>query len=439
MKMIKLLASKRILLNIISVSILTIITLAAIVVVLKNPLTVLNAQTNPTSYWNVERDGSNFLNFSFTNNGAAGVVGLRLLPTGVINSAGALNVGSLNNTPSQKLVVNTTSTNDGINLQGANSTWAALLANLGGGSYNGLAASGDRGIIFGGASAGNPGGGFVIAPWSTTPSGLKIIANGNVGIGNNNPGQRLQVGNGVGLGGANDGVIRSSTSNVDGSANRSWDFGAGNATFGNWGFNISDVGNGPPAFNIAYGTKNVGIGTTSPTQKLDVAGTVKATRLEAPGAVIDIGLSFCNGACASYHEAARNAWYNVSAVGYTWNLYQNTATEVFSHNGAGTITVLKAGLYEVKLRSMAMPLNDIHNVVVVITCINGSPSSWGNAGNDYYKHQYHKAGWWAQETTNMTVNLDANTTIQYCYLFNDTGLSYWAHDGYTSMQVTRIN
>lgn len=206
-------------------------------------------------------------------------------------------------------------------------------------------------------------------------------------------------------------------------------------------YGLSPTGLGTASMSIAISNVgNVGIGTTAPTQKLDVNGSVKATRLEAPGAVIDIGLNYCSGPCASYHPQAYNAWFNVSAVGYTWATHQNTATEVFSHNGAGTITVLKTGLYKVRMHSMAIPNSDIHNVVVVITCINGGASSWGNSGNTWYKHGYHKAGWWAQETTEMTVNLNANTTIQYCYLYNDpAGLAYWAHDGYTAMQVTRIN
>lgn len=82
----KILPAKRLILNLISVSLLTSITLGAIVLVLKNPLNVLNAQTNPTSYWNVERDGGNNLNFSFTNNGAGGTVGLQLLPSGLVTS-----------------------------------------------------------------------------------------------------------------------------------------------------------------------------------------------------------------------------------------------------------------------------------------------------------------------------------------------------------------
>lgn len=456
----KLLPAKRVLLNVISLSLLSSLVLGALLFVLKNPIDMTNAQTPPTSFWNVERDGSNNLNFSFTNNSAAGVVGLRLLPTGVINSTGALNVGSINNTPSQKLMINTTTTNDGLNLQGGNSTWASLLANLGGGSYNGIASAGDRGIIFGGASAGNPGGGFVITPWSNTLGGLKIAGNGNVGIGTTAPSTKLDV----------DGNITQSVTH--GNNMKLWlpaarnAGGTGEVGLYSW---ISEPGatwtggaiarnmvNTTASFprintalsgqmmrfteagNIEFVVETSGGVRTTPLTVTN--GTVKASRLEAPGAVIDIGLSTCNGGCASYHGQALNAWFNVSAVGYGWATAQNTATDVFSHNGAGTITVLKSGLYEVKLRSMAMPVNDIHNVVVVITCINGAASSWGNTGNTWYKHQYHKAGWWAQETTEMTVNLDANTTIQYCYLFNDpAGLSYWAHDGYTSMQVTRIN
>lgn len=144
MRITQLVPAKKLLLNIISVSLLTSISLGAIVLILKNPISSLQAQTNPTSYWNVERDGSNNLNFSFTNNSAAGAVGLQLLPSGVINSAGvinaagAVNVGGIISTNSQMVAK-----------QGFNTGFAGANSNM----------TGDRHYQFGYQEAG---------PWSGT-------------------------------------------------------------------------------------------------------------------------------------------------------------------------------------------------------------------------------------------------------------------------------
>lgn len=86
MKMKQVLPSKKVLLNVISISLLSCVVLGAITFVLKNPIDVLNAQTNPTSYWNVERDPGNNLNFSFTTNSAPGPIGLQLLSNGLIQA-----------------------------------------------------------------------------------------------------------------------------------------------------------------------------------------------------------------------------------------------------------------------------------------------------------------------------------------------------------------
>lgn len=77
---------------------------------------------------------------------------------------------------------------------------------------------------------------------------------------------------------------------------------------------------------------NVGIGVTSPTAKLEVNGTVKATRLDsASGEIISIALAQCGGGCGSYHTL--NTWTNVGAQNYAWATSLNTATDNFTHNG----------------------------------------------------------------------------------------------------------
>ncbi len=81
---------KRLFINVIAISLLTSISLAAIVLILKNPLSVTNAQATPTSFWNVERDASNNLNFSFTNNNTPGAIGLQLLSNGSLTSNGQI-------------------------------------------------------------------------------------------------------------------------------------------------------------------------------------------------------------------------------------------------------------------------------------------------------------------------------------------------------------
>lgn len=77
---------------------------------------------------------------------------------------------------------------------------------------------------------------------------------------------------------------------------------------------------------------NVGIGVTSPTAKLEVNGTVKATRLDsASGEIISIALAQCGGGCASNHTL--NAWTNAGAQNYNWATSINTAADNFTHNG----------------------------------------------------------------------------------------------------------
>jgi hypothetical protein len=108
-----------------------------------------------------------------------------------LNSLGNIGIGTAS--PYTKLNISTTNPVDGLRLDGGNGNWAAFLTNLGPGAYNNITANGDRGIVYGGASIGNPGGGFVIAPWADAYSGLRLDPSGNVGIGTADPTSKLHV------------------------------------------------------------------------------------------------------------------------------------------------------------------------------------------------------------------------------------------------------
>lgn len=59
------------------------------------------------------------------------------------------------------------------------------------GNNNPIVQTGDSGIVFSSGSV--DGGAFVIAPWSTVSSGMRMDASGNVGIGTSAPNSRLHV------------------------------------------------------------------------------------------------------------------------------------------------------------------------------------------------------------------------------------------------------
>lgn len=111
-------------------------------------------------------------------------------------------------------------------------------------------------------------GGTQTAIYSSSAERIRINSAGNVGIGTTTPAQLLDIGLGTTDGTTKDALIRTSA-RTSGGGTRSWDFGT---TASNLGFYIKDTGMSDPALSILYNSGNVGIGTTTPSQKFEVNG-----------------------------------------------------------------------------------------------------------------------------------------------------------------------
>lgn len=99
---------------------------------------------------------------------------------------------------SAKLRVDTNGANDGIALV-KDPHWLKIMAGtVGDGSYNGIVRANDTALIYTNGTQGT--GAFVIAPWAAATSGLRMDADGNVGIGISNPHARLHVNETTALG-----------------------------------------------------------------------------------------------------------------------------------------------------------------------------------------------------------------------------------------------
>jgi hypothetical protein len=117
-----------------------------------------------------------------------------------------------------------------------------------------------------------------------------LYVDGKVGMGTNNPGHEIHI-----LASAEPQIYLESTGDGTGAALR-LDDGNGSdwkikVDGGNQNFKIRDHANKSDVFTIEDGTGRVGVGTTSPTEKLDVQGNIKAsgTVCDSNGCIGDEG------------------------------------------------------------------------------------------------------------------------------------------------------
>ena len=226
-----------------------------------------------------------------------------------IHSNGAIGIG-YSGTPSGTVDIRETGANTAAIYLSDNTSWMRLVPNLGAGGYTGIAAAGDMGIIFStdnDSTTHSTTNGLLIAPHNNNNQGLKILDNGNVGIGISSPAAKLHMYQGSAGTGVTD-MLRIELNRSDHGATPSGpailfkDQDTNNLTnearIKMMTVNATDYGdNDEAASNLVFETTNggtasdkmiitgrgdVGIGTVNPTQKLDVLGNIKAGGVSHP-------------------------------------------------------------------------------------------------------------------------------------------------------------
>jgi hypothetical protein len=148
---------------------------------------------------------------------------------------------------------------------------------------------------------------------------MRIISGGNVGIGTTAPGGLLQVG---WNGSTQDGKILLGAGN--GTNERTWSmrvpYGNTTTTDPNYGFVIRDETGAADRFMISYATGNVGIGTTSPKESLDVYGNAvignPATEIAATTTATGTGALIIRGTTSNLNIQTNDGG---GRVNYLWN------------------------------------------------------------------------------------------------------------------------
>ncbi len=236
------------------------------------------------------------------------------------------NVGVGTTDPAAKLqIIDGTANDKGLSLrESSTANEIFFVPKLGGGGYNPMSIAGDMGLFFRDDNT-VEGGALVIGQWSASSKGIRIDATGNVGIGSNSPGGKLDVFGSIKQSAANPTTILFHNTNESGTPSGSDGFriryedaffgGSNDAlifekTDGNEAVpdggasgiafvNTGNDGTVTPAMSIK-GNGNVGIGTTDPSGIL--------------------------------HTIASGA----KTAAFSGNLFTNTAT-------SGTASIIKAG------------------------------------------------------------------------------------------------
>ena len=164
------------------------------------------------------------------NTTSTGLISLGTSSTERMRITASGNVGVGTNNPTAPLHVqgqSVTNTEPELTITGS-SGYINFHNSLTPGSYNGIVLSGDKSIIFSDGTSGT--GAFVIAPWQSNTSGIRINSSGNVGICKSSPSTALDVNGtvtatafsgpltGVVTGSAGSSLIGNVTGNVTGSS-----------------------------------------------------------------------------------------------------------------------------------------------------------------------------------------------------------------------------
>ena len=208
---------------------------------------------------------------------------------------------------------------------------------------------GPGGSGYGGANSVNFYQGAATGPYCFfhgTAERLRINTNGNVGIGTTSPGYKLEVvdsgGSLLKLNTSHEGtydlrfVYQNSEANI-------WSYGSTDLTFGTrYNKKLHLVTNGPSKRLTIDGSGNIGIGTTSPSQKLEVNGLIKITGSGGQGVNIE-NSGGTNAACINLKNTLTNyvKEYRVAVAGSD-GAYA-TASSLFVRDQTSNATRLELG------------------------------------------------------------------------------------------------
>jgi hemin uptake protein HemP len=189
-------------------------------------------------------------------------------------------VGVNTSSPGAKLHVVESTTNTQALRVDDGTSFVSVVPSLGSGGYTGISTAGDIGLIFSidGDNTTDTTNGLLIAPHTNTSGGLKILENGNVGIGVATPGARLQVNGSTSDGTANAFIARNSSATSLFSIRND-----GRIDVPSGAIVHSGGGYANTSTNDSYFTGDLGIGTTSPAVKLHVEGGNSYTPIRFDG------------------------------------------------------------------------------------------------------------------------------------------------------------
>lgn len=301
-----------------------------------------------------------------------------------LTAAGDVGIGTTS--PSNKLTVtsNNTTTNGNATLRLNNNTAKLIFEprSANSSAFNPLVLAGDARMIFdtdGDAAVDHATNGLFIGPWTSTGtnSGLKIVENGNVGIGTTAPATKLNITVPTGTFGRV--LINSGTAATDrvdfmasaggagiqlganGSSPNQWSGFTGSSGYGYISFQGDGLGIGqassigiPSLYLKGFGANaKFGIGTIAPETKLDVKGSVVVDAESTTGGGVD-GIFFRAGILNKY---------NASILTYDHSGNGTSAADGLSINGWDGVSFSTGD----NVRNERMRINQAGNVGIGTT------------------------------------------------------------------------